>query len=472
MASESSSSSGMSQLEEVIESIDSVIAESGEKSQKKAADSSGVSTVVEATSKLAINDLSNDQLVHYLQSQEDQKKREKYEKYLKKMYAVNDKEHKFWNTQPVPNLNDTVSEFGPIDPNVDVTTVRQEPYNMPAGFEWSDIDVNDPAQLLELYNLLTENYVEDDDCQFRFDYSVEFLKWALTPPGFMPQLHVGVRSSKTKNLMGCITGIPSDIQVYGSVIPMVEINFLCVHKKLRTKRLAPVLIKEVTRRVNLTGRWQATYTAGIVLPKPVGRCRYYHRSLNPKKLIEVRFSAVPPRSTLAKHIKELKLPDKPFHPFRPMEPRDVAGVHALLTESLRRQKLSQVFSVEELSHVLSPLRSVVSTYVLENGGNVTDFCSFYHLPSSILKHDKHKTLFAVYSYYNVATTISFLELMTDSLILARNEGADVFNALDLADNATIFSQLKFGQGDGYLQYYLYNWKCPPIEAREVGLVLL
>jgi hypothetical protein len=27
------------------------------------------------------------------------------------------------------------------------------------------------------------------------------------------------------------------------VVPMVEINFLCVHKKLRSKRLAPVLIK-------------------------------------------------------------------------------------------------------------------------------------------------------------------------------------------------------------------------------------
>jgi hypothetical protein len=126
-----------------------------------------------------------------------------------------------------------VSELGPIDPNTDVSTVRQEPYNMPAGFEWSDIDVNDPAQLTELYNLLTENYVEDDDCQFRFDYSTEFLKWALTPPGFMPQLHIGVRSSKSKALMGCITGIPSDIAVYQQTIPMVEINFLCVHKKLR-----------------------------------------------------------------------------------------------------------------------------------------------------------------------------------------------------------------------------------------------
>lgn len=36
-------------------------------------------------------------------------------------------------------------------------------------------------------------------------------------------------------------------------VKLAEINYLCVHKKLRAKRLAPVLIKEVTRRVNLTG---------------------------------------------------------------------------------------------------------------------------------------------------------------------------------------------------------------------------
>ena len=37
---------------------------------------------------------------------------------------------------------------------------------------------------------------------------------------------------------------------------LVEINFLCVHKKLRAKRLAPVLIREITRRVNITGIFQ------------------------------------------------------------------------------------------------------------------------------------------------------------------------------------------------------------------------
>ena len=55
---------------------------------------------------------------------------------------------------------------------------------------------------------------------------------------------------------------------------MVEINFLCVHKKLRSKRVAPVLIREITRRVNCTGIFQAVYTAGVVLPKPVASCRY------------------------------------------------------------------------------------------------------------------------------------------------------------------------------------------------------
>lgn len=54
---------------------------------------------------------------------------------------------------------------------------------------------------------------------------------------------------------------------------MVEINFLCVHKKLRSKRVAPVLIREITRRVNMEGIFQAVYTAGVVLPKPVACCR-------------------------------------------------------------------------------------------------------------------------------------------------------------------------------------------------------
>lgn len=89
---------------------------------------------------------------------------------------------------------------------------------------------------------------------------------------------------------------------------MVEINFLCVHKKLRSKRMAPVLIKEITRRVNLRGIFQAVYTAGVILPRSVGSCRYLHRSLNPKKLIEAEFSHLTRNMTLQRTIKLYKLP--------------------------------------------------------------------------------------------------------------------------------------------------------------------
>lgn len=103
---------------------------------------------------------------------------------------------------------------------------------------------------------------------------------------------------------------------------------------------------------------------------------------------------------------------------------------------------------------------------------MTDFGSFYYLPSSILKNPLHDKLNAVYSYYNVANTLPLTELMKDILVLARNEGADVFNALDVMENGDIFEPLLFGAGDGYLQYYLYNWKCPTMPSKEVGLVLV
>jgi glycylpeptide N-tetradecanoyltransferase len=90
---------------------------------------------------------------------------------------------------------------------------------------------------------------------------------------------------------------------------MVEINFLCVHKKLRAKRLAPVLIKEITRRVNLTNTWQAVYTAGRVLPKPVASCQYFHRTLNPAKLVAVKFTHLPPRQSMAMMKRLYSLPE-------------------------------------------------------------------------------------------------------------------------------------------------------------------
>ena len=40
------------------------------------------------------------------------------------------------------------------------------------------------------------------------------------------------------------------------------------------------------------------------------------------------------------------------------------------------------------------------------------------------------------------------------------------------DFCSLSQELKFGIGDGHLQYYMYNWRCPTVKASQVGLVLL
>ncbi|CAI5717048.1 unnamed protein product [Peronospora destructor] len=384
------------------------------------------------------------------------------------------KDFKFWKTQPVPALDEFPRDHGAIDPVKSINDVRQEPYTMPPGFVWSEMDLSNAHETQEVYDLLTQNYVEDDDNMFRFDYSVNFLLWALTPPDFHKDWHVGVRNQKTNKLMAFISGIPVKTRVYKTVMPMAEINFLCIHKKLRTKRLAPVLIKEITRRVNLRNIWQAVYTAGVVLPMPVAQCRYFHRSLNPKKLIEVGFSRLAPRMTMTRTIKMFKLPETTAVPgFRPMQKKDVAQVTVLLKTYLAMFDLVPHYDQNDVVHWMLPREGVINAYVVENPEThkITDFTSFYHLPSTVIGHDKHSKLNAAYSFYNVATSVPLTELMNDMLIMARKEGFDVFNALSLMDNTEFLKELKFGPGDGDLMYYLYNWRCPRMESNKVGIVL-
>jgi len=382
------------------------------------------------------------------------------------------KTYEFWSTQPVPKLDEKITTNEEIEPDKSVDTIRGDPYSLPDGFRWDTLDLNEPLVLKELYTLLNENYVEDDDNMFRFDYSPDFLKWALQPPGWLLDWHVGVRVVKSKKLVGFISAVPANVRIYDRTKKMVEINFLCVHKKLRSKRVAPVLIREITRRVNRQGLFQAVYTAGVVLPKPVATCRYWHRSLNPRKLIEVKFSHLSRNMTMQRTLKLYKLPeDTKTKGLRVLRVDDVPACTRLFETYTSRFDVTPAFNADDFLHWFTPKKGIVNTYVVESQGEITDFISFYTLPSTVVHHQTHKTLKAAYAFYNVALKTPLEQLMQDALILAKKEDFDVFNALDLMENKSFLENLKFGIGDGNLQYYLYNWRCPSMTPEKMGLVL-
>ncbi|KAH6665322.1 glycylpeptide N-tetradecanoyltransferase [Plectosphaerella plurivora] len=359
--------------------------------------------------------------------------------------------YKFWGTQPVPKFGEFEGrvEEGPLRVQK-VEDVPKEPPTMIAGFEWVTMDLENDDEMKEVYELLNGHYVEDDEAMFRFNYSPSLLKWAIMAPGWKKEWHVGVRASQSRKLVAFISAVPVNVQLRKNALLCSEVNFICVHKKLRGKRLAPVLIKEITRRSNENEIWQGLYTAGVVLPTPISTCRYYHRALNWQKLYEVGFSPLPPGS-------------KPQYQY------------------MARFELWPKYDREEFIHWFIPKKEpeqVVWTYVVEpqKNGEITDMFSFYNLESSIINSAKHQNVKAAYLFY-YATTAGFAEpfdksalktrlndLVHDALILAKKYNFDVFNALSLMDNGLFLEEQKFGPGDGQLHYYLFNYRANPIRG--------
>ncbi|KAK5657438.1 hypothetical protein OQA88_3010 [Cercophora sp. LCS_1] len=389
--------------------------------------------------------------------------------------------YKFWSTQPVPQFGEQPQQIveGPVKIQK-IEDVKTEPVKLAVeGFQWVTMDLTNDEELAEVGNLLYGHYVEDDEAMFRLKYSNSILKWCLLAPGWKKEWHVGIRSGKT--LCAFISAIPVETRVRDNVLHSSEVNFLCVHKKLRGKRLTPILIQEITRRCNLEGVWQAIYTGGVVLPRPVSTTRYFHRAINWQKLFDVGFSPCPPGSKPAIQNIKYKLPDQTkTKGLRKMEKKDVDVVHDLLERYLNRFQLAPIFTKEETEHWLlnssNPTEEqIVWTYVVEDDtGKVTDFFSFYCLESSVIKSEKHSSIRAAYLFYYASETglkepfskpnlkKRLNELTSDALIIARDNRFDVFNALSLMDNGLFLEQQKFGPGDGQLHYYLFNYKANPI----------
>ena len=86
-----------------------------------------------------------------------------------------------------------------------------------------------------------------------------------------------------------------------------------------------------------------------------------------------------------------------------------------------------MLTADEVRHWILPRPGVVNAYVSScpDTGKVQNLASFYHLPSSVMKSEKHNKLNACYSYYNVATTVTLTELMKDALSVAKHEESQV-----------------------------------------------
>jgi len=84
---------------------------------------------------------------------------------------------------------------------------------------------------------------------------------------------------------------------------------------------------------------------------------------------------------------------------------------------------------------------------------------------------------AAYCYYSVVKGGDFERhclLMRSLMSHAADKGHDVFNMVEVLQHKRLTTDpgLLFKSGSGRLAHYLYNWRCPGLEAEDVGIILV
>lgn len=380
-------------------------------------------------------------------------------------------DYKFWDTQPVLKLNEIVSIDSQIEQDKQQIDIKENPFELPVEFEWKKYDLNVMETCETVATFLDKYYVEDKNHEFRLHYSAKLIEWLYKNSN---NIAIGVNVRKNNVLAAFICGKVVKTQVNRNKLDMIEVNLLCIHPNLRSKRLAPVLIKELSRQFNLLGYSKGLYTAGNYLPTPILTTNYYHKAINVKTLHETGFFKLDPKTPIKNVIKAHQLPEQIINKnFKQAELKHSDEMYTIFNKYMEKYNLHPLFTKEEFNHIFFENEFVVC-YVIENeSGNVLDFISYYIMQSRVLKHnEKHKFINKAHLYYYTSLNNTPYLLIKDMLIVARNNGMDVFDATDIMENNNVLTELGFEHGTGVLNYYLYNWKIKPIKNLQCSLLLM
>lgn len=268
---------------------------------------------------------------------------------------------------------------------------RSSPDVLPTDAEWCTLNLDDPSVLLELSDFLSTHYSSISP-DLKVLCSPEFLSWALKPPGWKKEWHIGIRSKTldwTSNgeqqatLIGFISAVPGGVAAGPARFRLFEINMLAVHGEFRGYNFGPALVKEIMRRCALSGIYQTVYTATKNRSASVGVIRTYYRVLNGchSQTLQTLGVKLPPP---VMHEKAIGITTREcLGTIRAMCFADLPAVRNLLCRYLQRFPLSKQFaSDEEAAHWLGAAsnNNFMRHFVVLSANNViTDFVSYYIL---------------------------------------------------------------------------------------------
>jgi len=378
-------------------------------------------------------------------------------------------EHKFWSTQPMSSPTEKIGTSAQIK---EIVPLNEE-HPLPEGFVWRTFDINNRIDREMVADFLDKHFTENSKDNFHPRITQDYVRWRLRIPGSNHNIALGVIKTDGELLVGFISGRDVIINLNNKELTVAETNFLCTHHKLRTKHLASTMIKELARRYQLLGIQQGCFESTKNISQPFANVNIYTRAINIKLLLENKYLEIEEDIVDIDDVKRiLRLPDVPRNKnFRLASDDDIEKVFAKYNDYNSKFNFYQVMTLDEFKHVFFN-NKFVSTYVVDNNDHtdIEDFVSFtkrpYHVPPS--KQGKQEYIHVGKMFYYTSTIETSYRLMHDSLVMAKNEGIDVFKSYDIAENQHILRELNFDKNAQASYYYFYNYKTPVLNTNQIN----
>jgi glycylpeptide N-tetradecanoyltransferase len=343
--------------------------------------------------------------------------------------------HIFWDSQPVSRKSILFNyKEGLIEKpkNININT------NLDKDYQWSKI-----TNITLFKKFLQKNYSKYEL------YSNDYLNWILnTPYDHIFKLDIKNRNKLNiallyKNrLVGTITGKPVILKIKNNIIEGFYVDFLCIDKKHRNKKLAPKLISKILsiwKKYNLDAHIFKIDTKPLPFDH-IGCYNYYYYDMKTKSNILL------PNV----NIKELTI-------------KELEDAYNFFYSHINKYSLYQIMTLEEFKYNFLP-NNFIKTYIIFNNENkINGFISV------ILMNYKHP-----YQKNKVAKCIELSYFFVDNPyyifnILDKFTNYDYLIFVNMMEHHKLLDILETDVNKGHNTYYhLYNY-ITDLKPNEIGL---
>jgi glycylpeptide N-tetradecanoyltransferase len=390
------------------------------------------------------------------------------EKYAVKKINKSVFKSSFWDQTPFKRNNQERNQIIHVDYTMDTNNDI-----LPSGYEWTCFDPENDIDINTMTQFLNKHYQKFDK-----EYKPMYLRWLLTPPIYNQYKRlenveasswcIGVQTNKGV-LVGLITARPTIYRIDAKYIQTFTIDFLCTHTRLRGKRLAPVLIKEMYRRLAMyqydLGAWFVTNTH-LPFNTTVKTSQILFRPLTLEKLSKTLFSGLSLQQlTQLQHKYENIQPTEDLQLIRFANLEDVPIMMNIYEEYCQKYRLCQTMNREEFEHYFLPNNEMIFTYVITNvQGEIKDFISLHAFWTK--RGEKNAYVF----YVSFINELLLEHFMRNVLFIMKSNGFDMIFANDVMGISDVLSkQLDFKSLDEICNYYVFNYNTQTIEKNECGM---